>query len=420
MFKGPQIAKASGSLGARAASTQNIFGIVFGGVLPGAGTYTALNTSVKLIQASDADAMGFTAAYDAANKVLIRYHIDEFFTVNPNGTLWIQVVAQGTSLASMCTYASANGVTKLVNDSGKTVKTVGVVLNPTNAYVATLSNGYDIDVLNAVPLAQILVETLETVNCFIDHIVIEGRQLNGTISTSKDFRTMDSDNVHVCIYQDGDVAALDALFAKHAAVGNLLGNIGIRRIEEDYGTINVIDNPNKAVDTFPLSDGVRWKKVALSSGTLVSNLTAAEVQALQDKGAIFADYYPEFDGAYISSSAACTALSSDFAYGHRMRIWNAGARLVTKKFIPLYNSNFETTDGGQIDPVTIGEWEAKINNSRDGLGLLAAQKSCKTTAVFIDPTQVPDANSAEVKIGMEIGVYNTVRKISGTLKLVLS
>lgn len=424
MFKGPVINKASGSLGARAASEQNIHGLVMGGVVPGTGTYTALGQTKQLIQASDADAMGLTAAYDAANKVLVRYHIDEYFAVNPNGKLFIQLVAQktnaaGTSMTNMCDKTKTNGVFKLVNDSGKKVKTVGVVLNPAASYVSTLTDGIDADVLTAVPMAQQLVEEFINLNCYIDHIVIEGRELDGAIVDYPDLRALDSENVHVCVYQDADVAALDALFANHAAVGNLLGQIGIRRIEEDYGTINVKDNPNKAVDTFPLSDGIRWLNVALSSGALVSTLTAAEVQILNDQGFIFADEYPEFDGHYLNKSSACTDITSDYAFGNRMRVWNAGARLVVKKAIPLYNSNFATVDGGKIDPIQISEWEGKINNQRDGLKSLAVAGHCVDTKVFIDPEQVPDANDAEVLVGMEIQIFNDLRKLTGTLKLTL-
>jgi hypothetical protein len=418
MFKGPVINKAAGSLGARAASEQNIHGMVMGGVV-GAGTYSALNATVKLIQPSDADAMGLTSAYDAANKILVRYHIDEYFRLNPNGELWLQLVAQGTSLASMCTYGSTNGVKKLINDSNKKVKTVGVVLNPLAAYAPTLTNGIDVDVTNAVPLAQTLVESFIDFNCYIDHIVIEGREVNGTIATIKDLRTLDSENVHVCILQDKDIADLDVEYAPHAAVGTTLGMIGIRRIEEDYGSINVLDNPNKGVENFSLSDGVSWVNVAISSGTLVKNLTAAEIEVLNDNGFIFADEYPEYSGYYLNKSSACTALTSDFAYGNRMRVWNAGARIVTKMFIPLYNSNFDTTAGGKIAPIVATEWETKINNPRTGLGSLAAENHCQETAVFIDPEQEIDANEANVEIGMEIKVFNTVRSITGTLKLTI-
>ncbi|MBL7902946.1 MAG: hypothetical protein JNK73_13195 [Bacteroidia bacterium] len=417
MFKGPVINKSSGGLGAKSATEQNVFGLVCGGVLPGSGTYTVLGTSVKLIQKEDADTLGFTAAYDAANKVLIRYHIDEFFTINPNGTLWLMVVAQTVTLTQMCTYANAY-VTKLINDSGKKVKFVGVVRNPATGYTPTLTDGLDNDVNTAVPLAQLLVEAFIPLNCYIDHILVEGREVNGVISSIKDLRTLDSENVHVCILQDKDVAALDALYAKHAAVGTVMGMVGVRQIEEDYGSINTVNNPNKAVENFKLNDGSgRWNNPAISSGTLVSSLTPAEITVLQDRGFIFADSYPEYDGVYLNSSAACTAIDSDFAFGVRMRVWNAGARLVVKRFIPKYNSKFATDDDGKISPTVIAEWQEDVKNPRNGLGVLVRDDHAQEVDCFIDPNQIPDANQAEILIGMSIKVFNYVRKITGTLKL---
>ena len=80
MFTGPAIIKGDGALGAKGANDDNIHGMVMAGVTTV--SYTVLGVSKKLIQASDADDHGFDAAYDAANKILVRYHIDEFFRKN--------------------------------------------------------------------------------------------------------------------------------------------------------------------------------------------------------------------------------------------------------------------------------------------------------------------------------------------------
>lgn len=414
MFKGPDIQKTPG-LGARSASEENIHGIVFGGVLPGVGSYAALGTSVELIQAADADALGFTAAYDAANKVLIRKHIDDFYRLNPNGKLWMMVVAQTTTLAQMCTLAN-NYVKKLINDSGKKVKNVGVVRNPAAGYVATLTDGMDGDVLAAVPLAQLLVEDFILQNVYIDHIFIEGREMNGAYAALKDLRTMDSENVYIIAFQDSEVAALDALYAKYAAVGAALGMEGIRRVEEDLGSINVLNNPNKGVENYPLNNGVEFEKPALSSGALISTLSAAEIQILQDKGYIFADSWPEYPGYYLNKSSACTALDSDFAYGTRMRVWNKAARILVKKFIPRYNKTVATLNG-KITPIEITDIVEDVKNDRDGLGTMVKDGNCTSVDAYMNPDNVLDANNAEAEVEMEVGVFNYFRKIVGKLKL---
>lgn len=416
MFTGPAITKGDGNLGARAASEENIHGMVFGGVLPGSGTYTVLGTTVALIQATDADAMGLTAAYDATNKILVRYHIDEFFRLNKNGKLFIQIVAQTVTMSQMCTLANAVGVTKLINDSAKKVKTVGVIRNPLTGYTPTLTAGLDNDVNTAIPLAQALVEDFILQNCYINHIVIEGREVNGTLASIGDLRTKASPNVHVCILQDKDVANLDALYAKHAAVGTLLGAIGIRRVQEDYGSIPVIDQPNKALEYFSIHDtaAAKWLNPAISSGMLVSALTPAETIVLKARGFIYADSYPEYPGVFFNGSAACTSASSDFAFGVNMRVWNKGARLVTLRLIPKYNSTLETDDNGYISSITAAEWQEDVKNTRNGLGILLVDNNAQKVDCYINPNQAIFSNST-IDVGMTIKPFGYARTITGKL-----
>jgi hypothetical protein len=297
MFTGPNIIKGDGALGAKGTSDDNIHGLVMGGVVTAG--YATLGVSKSLIQASDADAFGFNAAYDSTNKVLVRYHIDEYFRLNPNGVLWIMVVAQATTLANMCDKTLAH-VQKLISDSDKKVKSIGVVRNPSTGYTPTITNGIDADVTAAVVKAQELADDWRTRNIFIDMIVIEGRELGATASAWKDLRTLASPNVHVCVLQDKDIASLDALYAKTAAVGTCLGGIGARRCEEDLGSLNAQNNPNVGAANFPINSAASglWLKPAISSGVLMSDLTAAEVAALKTKGFVFADSYPEYPGVY--------------------------------------------------------------------------------------------------------------------------
>lgn len=420
MFEGINLGKGDGNLGAKALSDENILGLVCCGILPGgAATYTVLGTSVKLIQPSDADALGFTAAYDITNKVLIRYHIDEFFRINPEGVLWLQVVAQTTTLTQMADK-TLNFAKKLVNDSLKAVKTIGLVRNPAVGYISTLTGGLDNDVNTAIPKAQELVDDFATQNVYINSIVIEGREVNGVIGSIGDQRTAASPNVHVAILQDKDVANLDALFAKHAAVGTLLGSIGIRRVEEDYGTINVANNPDKGAVSYPLNDAAtaKWLNPAISSGTLVSALTVAEVKTLKDRAYIFADSYPEFEGVYLVGSAACTALTSDFAYGVITRVWNRGARIFIKKIIPKMNSTVETDANGFISSITAASWKEDVNNPRNGLGTLVVDGHAQETDAFIPPNQ-PIVTNSTVDMQMSIKTFAYARKITGTLSVTI-
>lgn len=415
MFRGPEIVKKDGALGAKGVSEDNIAGMVCGGVLPLTGTYIALGTTVVLIQASDADALGFNAAYDATNKVLVRYHINEFFRICPQGTLYLMVVAQTVTLAQMATNTNTHAQ-KLVIDSGKKIKNIGLIRNPAVSYVPVLLDGLDADVLAAVPLAQALVTAFNAQNVFIDAVIIEGREFNGTIGLAKDLRTMASPNVGICILQDKNVALLDTLYAKHASVGTTLGSIALREVEEDLGSLQAKNNPNKGTADMPI-DAVAsnsFLKIAVSSGVLTSALSANDVQVLKNKGYIFADNYPEYPGVFFSGSPACTLITSDFAYLVNARVWNKAARKAVYKLTPKINSTVEIDDSGKIKATTIAAWETDVNNSRDGLGTLVVDGHCLKTKCYINPNQLVNV-TPKVTVGLSVKPYGYAREIVGEL-----
>lgn len=415
MYTGPKIIKGDGALGAKGASDDNIHGMILGGVVT-AGTYTTLGETVKLIQATDADALGFTDAYDSANKVLVRYHIDEFFRINPAGELWLMVVAQTKTQAQMWDKTIlTSSVQKLIADSGKKVKSIASVRNPAASYSPTITAGIDVDVTNAVVKAQELVAAWALENIFIDMCVIEGRNLGTTASAWVDLRTLDSPNVHVVVLQDADIAALDVEYAKTAAIGTTLGGIGVRRVEEDLGSLSAQNNPDTGAANFPINNAAQglFLRPALSSGVLMSVVTAAEVLALKTKGFVFADSYPEYPGVYFSGSPACTLATSDFAYGVNTRVWNKAARKAVFKLTPKINSTVELIDG-KIKATTIFGWESDINNSVSGLGSLVADGHCTATKVYIDPNQDVFGTS-KVVVKMTVTPYGYAREIEGQL-----
>lgn len=413
-FKGVNMSKGDGSLGARPASDMNIHGIVFGGVVaPG---YSTLGTSVKLMKKEDADTLGFTTAFDAANKVLIRYHINEYYRINPYGTLWIMVVAQATTMTNMCNVANAF-VKKLINDSGKTIKAWGVVRNPAAGYTPTLTGGFDGDVLTAVPMAQALCDDFTTKNVYIDACIIEGREMNGTFAATN-LRTLASPNVRVVVAQDKDVASLDALYAKTAAVGTYLGSHGVRRPEEDEGSINSENNPKLGQVTMPVNDAGLglWVNPALSNGNLVKDLSPSETALLNTNAYLHIDSYPEFAGQYWNGSHACTLLSSDYAYGVNTRVWNFAARIATRKLTPKFKSKVETDDNGYISTIAASEWQEDVNNQDDGLGSMVSDRYALKSAVYLNPKQSIYTNST-VDVDMTVKPWGYAREINGKLSM---
>jgi len=176
-FKGVSNTKLNGGLGRRNPSTDSVMGLVMGGV---ATANIALGTVKKLIQIEDAEALLLNSGYDSTNGVRVYEHIQQFFEFCPDGTLYIMLVAQGTTQSQMCTYANAY-VKKLALDpiTNKEIKLIGTILNPATGYAPDATDGIPDDVSAAIPLAQALIEELNGEFVYVDGIVLEGRNIEG-------------------------------------------------------------------------------------------------------------------------------------------------------------------------------------------------------------------------------------------------
>ncbi|MCT4580837.1 MAG: DUF2586 family protein [Flavobacteriales bacterium] len=401
-FQGPKNKKKNGGLSRRNASTDGVMGILFGGI---ATSKIALGQVKKLIQPSDAEDLDLNAAYDANNGVLVYHHIKEFFRLSPNGTLYIMLVTQGTSLTNMCDVNNDN-LKKLILDPlvNREAKSFGVVLNPdTTTYTPTITNGIDADATAAVVKAQELVDALKEDAIYVDSVLIEGRDAGGTISTMEDMRTKSSENISVIIASDPSIRALDNAYAKYAAVGAGLGMLSVRKVHENLGSVNIIEKPDtkKGDESYPLTDttaGV-WLTASLSNGTLISAINRTEQKVLEDKGYIFAGFYEAYAGIYFNDSPTAVELADDYAYIEMNRVWNKAARYVRRALTPKMKStiNVDSTTGF-IAPSTIADWE---NAALKHTGQMLKDDEISGLSISIDPKQnVLSGNPIIIKISI--------------------
>lgn len=385
--KGINIIKKQGGLGRRNPNTDSVFGLVLGGVVA---TGLALGAVAKIEQVADAEALGIDASYDANNEILVYHHITEVFRLAPDATLFIMLVAQGTSMTDICDEANDHLKGLILSpEANREIKYTGVVLNPILAYVPVLSGGLDADVLSAIPKAQELLDTLREDSIFIDGVMLEGREFNGTVTASTDLRTLDSENISVIIAQEPTTASLDAIYAKTAAVGSALGMIGIRKVSENMGSVDILNKPdaNKGEKNYPLTDVADslWITANLSSGSALSTYTNADVEALKEKGYIVAAGFEGYPYIYFNTSSTTTEIADDFNYIEKNRVWNKAARLTITALTPKINSKVKIDPAtGSILPVTIKNWEAVTSAE---VGKLLDDDDVSAVNVTIDPAQ---------------------------------
>ena len=393
----------AGGLGRRQPSTDMVCGLVMGGVNSG-GT-GVVGTSYKVLDLAGFEALGFDAAYDAAELVLVHHHVSEFFRMNPNGELWVRLAAQGQSLEDMVDTTNAH-LQQLLIDANGAINVAGVVLNPASGYTPTLSGGLDQDVLDAIPVAQALIDSEWALHRPV-RIIIEGRELNGTISSATDLRSLDCNGVAVVIAQDPAIAALDALYEPYAAVGTTLGAISKAKVNEDIAW----------VAKFNLTDAAtgRFLTAGLSNNGLVSALTAAEENYLNTSGYITVRNHAGRAGVYFNDSHTCTLVSDDFAYLENGRVIDKAARLIRAALLPnLASPLLVDSTSGKLKTERVAELEAIGRKALDGM---VNDSEISGFDVYVNPSQDVLATS-NVDVKFDIIPTGTARTISVTLGFV--
>jgi hypothetical protein len=344
-------------------------------------TGMALNVSKRIISLAQAETMGITKAYDTAQSVLCNYHISEFFRRNPNGVLWLRLVAQGLTMTAMLAPANTYTKTLLAEADGK-IQMLGVCMNPASFYNPNITNGLDIDVGTAIQNAQQLVVD-ERDNHRPIHVFIEGRSFTGLAANVLDLRnlTLAAPNVSVVLAQDPDIAAVLPIYAKHAAMGTLLG---------DYSAAAVHERTDWAEGFKGIATSSRFTKIGLSSGLLNKAYSKIDLDTLIDKGYIFMVNHTGVAGHYWNGAGACVSRSSDYYCVPNNRVVNKAERLIYAAFVPKLNRPLDINTNGNLAPEVISHFES---TAAKPLRQMQADREISNFAIYIDPAQNILANS---------------------------
>ncbi|PWA10971.1 DUF2586 family protein [Flavobacterium laiguense] len=288
----------------------------------------APNEVHQLLSVLDAEALGFDAAYDANEAVLLHYHISEFFRLAPNGTLKLVVTEKTTAKLFF-----ESDTTKALFRANTDVKRIGFVYN--NDVVA-------LDIVQEIGACQVFINNLFLDKIYLNGIYLEARNVaKNAISR----RTLGAGKVSLVIAQDPAIASLDAAYSHYAAVGSILGMRAVRKVNENLGSVDVISKPNakKGELTYPLTDSLRglWLSAALSNGTLVSSLADVEKRALTANGYIYAGSFQGFAGVYLNGEPTCIAISSDYSTGENNGVWDKAALGIRNALLPKVRGWFQ-------------------------------------------------------------------------------
>lgn len=355
-FDGVNINKQNGGLGRRNSSTDAIMALVVG--MPVAGTTVALNTAYRLLQASDAEALGINESFDANNSVLAYNAVKEFFTYCPDGILYL--IPTSVELDASAVFEEE--ALKAAIRTQKDIKAIGLI-----GAESTVS-GLEAEV----EVVQAVIDAFAAEHNYIDAVILEGKAdaLPLAIAAYPDLRAKTAPNVSVSIAQDPAVAGIDVANAKYATVGAVLGMMAVRQVNENIGSVDILNKPDgsKGDQDYPLTvTGTdRFASAALSDGTPFENLTPAEVKELTNKGYIFAGSFDGYGGIFFNGSPTSVEKASDFAYIENNRVWNKAARLIRNTLIPKVKGVVKKNPTtGFIRATTVSAWQGLLNKAME-------------------------------------------------------
>ena len=335
-----------------------------------------LHKAYELLQLTDAEALGITAAGDQANGELSHYHISEVFRLSPETRIHLIAVPKATKVSEL--KALPRFITAL-----RSIKGLNVIS------VAGLTA--DDSIKTVVQGMQLLVDDLAKDYIYIDAVLPEGLGSylgDGAISTLPNLREFDSEIITPVWAQDPAIAARNAAYGGHAAVGSALGMLMVRAIHENLGSVDIEVKPRarKSEQDYTLTDTKQglWLSAALSNGIAFETLSNSDQKKLDELGIVYVGYF-------FSDSHTCTAADSDYCYIERNSIWNKAARLIRTTLIPRIRGKVKSDPvTGYIENTTITYWDGLV---RRALDTMKTARNIADFDIYIDPKQAAVSTS---------------------------
>ena len=342
-----------------------------------------LHKAYELLQLTDAEALGITAAGDQANGELSHYHISEVFRLSPETRIHLIAVPKATKVSEL--KALPRFITAL-----RSIKGLNVIS------VAGLTA--DDSIKTVVQGMQLLVDDLAKDYIYIDAVLPEGLGSylgDGAISTLPNLREFDSEIITPVWAQDPAIAARNAAYGGHAAVGSALGMLMVRAIHENLGSVDIEVKPRarKSEQDYTLTDTKQglWLSAALSNGIAFETLSNSDQKKLDELGIVYVVAFADYGGYFFSVSHTCTAADSDYCYIERNSIWNKAARLIRTTLIPRIRGKVKSDPvTGYIENTTITYWDGLV---RRALDTMKTARNIADFDIYIDPKQAAVSTS---------------------------
>ncbi|MCT4590510.1 MAG: DUF2586 family protein [Carboxylicivirga sp.] len=401
-FKGATISKLNSGLG-RTSETDRVICLIGGMTLVGAMAY---NTKYELLDIGTVEDLGITASTDDTNAELVHYHLSEMFRLAPESKFYLIPVDKTKAVADLVADDDLKAAIRSIKD----INVLG--LSGISTMVA--------DGLTEAVALQGLVDDFAREHVLIDGIFVEGvgAAIPIEVTAYPDLRTITAPNISYVVGQDPAVAALKTEYGKRAAIGTVLGSIGVRAVHEDLGSVDIEVKPRtrRGEENYSLSSEQLgyWLSAALSDGTAFSTLSEAEQKSLTAKGWMYVGAFAEYPGFYLNGCPTAVDKASDYAYFNFNCIWNKAARIIRKTLIPRVRSKVPTDPAtGQLKSTWVSGAEQSVMNA---LEPMESAGNIDGKDVYINPVQAID-ETTPLKVKAQVVVGKVVHEFDVDLGL---
>lgn len=333
---GVNIEKLQGGLGRLAAGTDNHIGLILTGMKE-TNLHTDIfndNEGVVISSVFDAESLGFNESFDDNHDLNYYDQLVEFFRLAPEATLYVLSTDNIDEVEAFLNF-------------NKEIKGYGI------DFIADTETSLSISDLTK---HQVLINKLAGENRLIDFAVIA---VSGELPEI-DLFDQECPQISVSLACEKDDGK--------ASVGSVLGMIGVRKISENLGSVDIERKPlhKRGSQDYPLTDSLleRWPSSYLPDGTLVNGMDKSELTALLNKGYIIAAGYEGYPGLFLENSYTAVERTSDFAFIENNRVWNKAARIIRQTLLPRVKSKVKKDpQTGFIASTTAAYWETLLEKA---------------------------------------------------------
>jgi len=325
-----------------------------------------------------------------AAKNYICHHVEEFFRMNPEGTLYLGIIAkEGTTTTP---YPSGDDIKALQNFSNGEIRQCGVVAGgfvdqdltiiqqaclhleqthkPLSVIATTTGVNYTVTVPSGTPTA--------TTEFIITRNAVQGLSVSDFASSGYVVPQPDSNkparcNVSSLISCDLDSSVYENVghYANVGCIGACLGAISKAAVNECIAW----------VQKFPLG----LNAPGFITGELVKDVSDNDLDLINDNRYIFVITHVGDADNYFNDSHTCDVDSSDYAFIENVRTIDKACRGVRANLLPYLNSPLKVdADTGKLDSPTIAFLETTAGKALEDMEKAGELSGYK---VEIDPEQ---------------------------------